>query len=108
MGTKRYTREQDKFILDNAGKLTNQQIADHLGVKKGGVESAFKRLGTNGIKRGENHHAAKLSNLQAAMVTTLYDGGFTVNEIYNALFTDHSISLQSICSLCVGTSYNSL
>lgn len=100
MGFKKYTPTQDRFIFKHAGVLTAQQIADELGVKKGGVHSAFKRLGVNGIRKGENHHGCKLSSLQVAMVTTLYDAGFTVNEIYNALFEKHSVSLNGICDVC--------
>lgn len=95
----RYTPEMERFISDNAGVLTAQQIADHLGVKKNGIHSAMKRLGLNGRIHGENHHASKFSKLQTAMITTLYDAGFTVNEIYNALFINHNASIYAICDI---------
>ena len=93
---KRYTPEMERFISDNAGFLTAQQIADHLCVKKTGIHSAIKRLGLNGRIHGENHHASKLSNLQVAMIITLHDSGFTLNEIYTALFFNHPASMQAL------------
>lgn len=95
----RYTREMERFIVANAGKLTAEQIADHLGVKKTGVHSAIKRLGVCGRIKGENHHASKFSKLQVAMITTLHDAGFTVNEIYNALFIKHDCSIYAVCDI---------
>ena len=96
---KRYTPEMERFIRNNAGKLTAQQIADKLGVKKTGIHSAIKRLGLSGIIQGEDHWASKLSSLQVAMVFTLHDAGFSVNEIYNALFLKHDISMNAICDV---------
>ena len=93
---KRYTPEMERFIAENAGFLTAQQMADELGVKKTGIHGAIKRLGLNGRIQGENHHASKFSKLQTAMITTLADGGFSLNEIYNTLFFNHPASIYAV------------
>lgn len=76
-----WTDAEDKQLRELAGTIPAESIAKLLGRPKGGVHHRIKKLGLKGHLHGEHHWNAKVDRLQAAMLWTLRDAGFTALEI---------------------------
>jgi len=76
-----WTRGEDTILRELAGVKTAAEIATILGRPKGGIHYRIKKLGLSGRIHGEGHWNAKSTKLQAAMIWTLRDAGFTALEI---------------------------
>lgn len=85
-----WTPSEDAQLHELAGTVSADRIAAILGRPKGGVHHRIKKLGLSGTLSGEHHWNAKSDKLQAAMLWTLRDAGFTALEIKRALKVDLS------------------
>lgn len=91
-----WSAEEDKTLRELAGKAPAEEIGRILGRPKGGVHHRINRLGLDGRLRGAHHWNAKVTALQSAMIGALYDAGFTVNEIHEALSRPLPIALNTL------------
>lgn len=92
-----WTPEEDRTLRKLIGKKTAEEIGVILNRPKNGVHHRVKKLNLNGKLTKENHWNAKISNLQAEMIITLHQGGFSVNEIRDAAF--NHVSIHTIADL---------
>lgn len=91
---KKYTKDEDDFIREWAGKRTAAQIGAHIGRTSIAIVNRFRILKISGKMVGEDHYNSKLSNLQVEMLHALVECGFTGSEIHKAVFkhvTKHHI-----------------
>jgi 3-deoxy-D-manno-octulosonate 8-phosphate phosphatase KdsC-like HAD superfamily phosphatase len=92
-----YTAEEDAILKEYAGKKAASTIAIMIERSTGSIYHRIKKLGLSGKICGEDHHAAKLSNLQTQMILALYQAGFTVTEIHDAAITHVSFGVIDDC-----------
>lgn len=102
-----WTPAEDKALRTLAGKQSCPTIGAAIGRSSSSVYDRLRKLGLPTRALGEHHHRAKLTNLQAAMVATLLDAGFTAPEIKTAL-PDLPVSTQTIGDIGRGTSWGHL
>lgn len=76
-----WTAAEDAVVRELAGKVPAEAIGRHLNRTRCGVLYRVKKLGLRAVLRGEGHWASKLTSLQAAMIATLRDAGFSAQEI---------------------------
>lgn len=101
MSKRRYwSPAEDRRLEELAGKVPAAVIATELGRPKGGVHARIKRLGLSGRLSGEHHWAARLSNLQAAMIGTLRDAGFSATEIKRAFGLEVAVNTINDIGAC--------
>lgn len=99
-----WTAEEDRTLRELAGVQPYSTIAGVLGRSRSAVHGRAKRLGiTQFMKRGEHHHRAKLSNMQAAMIGALLDAGFTPTEVKRAF--DLPVAVNTVGDIGRGTSW---
>lgn len=104
MTQKTWTPAEDKALRELASIQPYAAIGEALGRSRSSVHGRAKRLGiAQPMKRGEHHHQAKLTNLQAAMLGALLDAGFGVTEIKQAL--DLPVTKQAIGDIGRGSSW---
>lgn len=85
MSKRRYwTTDEDRQLKEWAGKKPAWWIAALLGRPQGGVHHRIRRLGLSGMLAGEHHWSAKVDKLQAEMIWTLREAGYTAPEIKKA------------------------
>lgn len=94
-----YTPDEVALIKKYAGTKSASEIAIMLGKDKQSVKGYCSRNKISLIKRGENHHESKLSNLQREMVMALSHAGFSDSEIQQAAFSH--VSRSCIYKYCV-------
>jgi hypothetical protein len=83
-----YTQEEEKTIKKYAGVKKIDDIAAILGRTKVSIASKAARMKLSlRTSIGEDHHWAKLSNLQVEMINALTVSGFGVKEIHAAAFS---------------------
>lgn len=100
-----WTATEDKTLRELAGLQSYETIGLAIGRSRSAVHARAKRLGiTDNARRGEHHHKAKLTNLQAAMLGALLDAGFSAPEIKRAL-PDLPVAAQTIGDIGRGTSW---
>ena len=87
-----YSREEDLVIRCFANKKTGAEIGIMLSRTASSVYTRMWRLGISGQKVGENHHSAKLSELQVQMAVVLRDAGFSVYEVHKAMLSHVSLN----------------
>ncbi|ASM34120.1 hypothetical protein BVG84_09980 [Serratia marcescens] len=86
-----YADWEIKFMKDNRQKLTQKEIARHLGRTEASVSTAMLRRGINpGKPRGEHHQFAKHSDDDVELCRALADEGLFVSEIARKMELDHS------------------
>lgn len=100
MGSKLWTREEDRLLKELAGKRTALSIAQLLGRPKNGVHHRINKLGLSGHIRGEHHWAAKLSDDMAEMIGALADAGFEPKKIELLVKSSHDVSYSTILGIC--------
>ena len=101
---RQYTAEDDATLRQLIGHQSYATIGAVLGRSASSVHGRAKLLGiTPSPRRGEQHHAAKLSALQAGMIGALIDCGYTAAEIKQAFGLE--ISKQTIGDIGRGTTW---
>ena len=88
MNRRPWTEYEEKVLRQMAGVKTAAEIAEELGRTRQSVFDKFRRMGISGVKAGENHWNAKLTQLQVDMIGTLYDAGYTARDIQQAFSLD--------------------
>ena len=92
-----YSKEDVDILNKYAGVKNTSEISIILGRSRYSVLQKAKLLKISLRQVGENHHKAKLSNLQVEMIRALAESGFTIREIHNAVFSETSIdTIRSI------------
>jgi hypothetical protein len=81
-----WNRLEDHALKRMAATCTAREIASRLNRTVAGVRGRAKRLGILLTKKGENHWNSKLTSLEVAMAITLYEAGFSVDEIYRTYY----------------------
>lgn len=94
-----YTPDEVALIKKYAGTKTVEELSLILGRTKQSIKSYCYKKKISLIKRGENHHESKLSNLQREMVMALSHAGFSDSEIHQAAFSH--VSRSCIYKYCV-------
>lgn len=84
--TDRYTKEDDKVIIDNAGILSVDKIGAILKRTNSSVQTRGQILKKRGLINGlhtygENHHCAKYSNEDVELVRKLHENKFSLESI---------------------------
>ena len=83
-----YTKEEEKILRKWAGIKSADDIAVIIGRTRISVSSKAARMKLSlRTNIGEDHHNAKLSNLQVEMINALTVSGFRVIEIHAAAFS---------------------
>lgn len=105
-GVKRraWTEAEDDQLRELAGTIPAEEIGKILNRPKGGVHHRIQRLGLKGHLHGEHHWFAKISRLQAAMIGTLRDHGFSAREIRAAF--NLKIAKETIDDIGAGRTWN--
>ncbi|MNZ12917.1 hypothetical protein D3C78_298000 [compost metagenome] len=100
-----WTSAEDQALRQLIGTRSYALIGAALGGRSGAaVHSRAKRLGLQHHgNHGEQHHAAKLNRLQAAMLGALLDAGYTAAEIKAAFGL--SVSTQTLGDIGRGTTW---
>lgn len=98
-----WTHEEDKTLKELAGVVPASAMAEALGRPIGGVHGRLKRLGLSSRLKGEHHWNAKLDGLQAAMLITLFEAGFKVQEVKQAL--NLPISINALHDMAAGRTW---
>lgn len=97
-----WTPAEDQVLRELAGKQSCTTIGSLVGRPRQSVHDRLQALGLPTRRLGEHHPMAKLSNLQAAMLSTLLDAGFSATEIKQALpdlpVTAHTIADIGRCA----------
>lgn len=93
---KPYSRREIKMLKDLAGKASAEEIGKLLGRSKHSVYQQMKKLKIDCRVRGERHWNAKLDGLQAAMIHTLIDAGYTPTEVFKTLVKGRKVSMDMI------------
>jgi len=77
-----YADWEIKFMKDNRQRLTQEEIARHLGRTREAVCTAMRKRGINpGKPRGEHHPHAKYSDYDVDLCRKLADEGLIATEI---------------------------
>lgn len=99
MNGRLWTEAEDAILRELVGKQPYTAIGQLVGGRSGAaVHDRAKRIGVHVyMNRCEKHHAAKLTNLQVAMIATLLDAGFTPKEVTEAL--DLPVKTQAVRDL---------
>jgi len=84
--TDRYTSDEDKVIINNAGKLTIDQIGKLINRTAKSVQTRGQLLKKKGLIDslycyGENHHCSVYSNEDVELVRQLHDEGLPMKLI---------------------------
>jgi hypothetical protein len=104
MNGRAYTAEDDAVLRQLIGHQSYETIGAVLGRSASSVHGRAKLLGiTPGPRRGEQHHAARLSALQAGMIGALADCGYTAAEIKQAFGLE--VSAQAIRDIGRGSTW---
>lgn len=94
-----WTTQEDKQLRNMAGRFSAADIGKAIGRPKNGVHHRMRRLRLDGRMYGENHWNAKVADLMAAMIGSLYDAGYSTNDIHKAISEAQDISLATVCDI---------
>ena len=85
---KKWQDEEISTLVQFASTKTAIEIGMMTCRPAASIYSKARGLGVSLLKKGQNHHWHKLSDLQVEMVRALNEAGFTNGEIWTACF-DH-------------------
>jgi hypothetical protein len=105
MARHQFTVQDVRYLRRNAGRMSREAIAAHIGCTVGGLKSKASKLTPKvslKFHRCTSVNKKGLSNLQVAMVRSLYDGGFGTTEIYDALFVYLPVTIRTLESITEG------
>ena len=102
---RKWTAEEDKVLRELVGLQPYQTIGDLIGRSASSVYGRTKTLKLNpGPRRGERHHAARLTSLQASMIGALLDAGYTAREVTEAMGL--SVEINTVGDIGRGTTWS--
>lgn len=101
---RKWTAEEDKVLRELVGIQPYQTIGDLIGRSASSVHGRAKTLKiTPGHRRGERHHAARLTSLQASMIGVLLDAGYSAREVTEAMGL--SVGITTVGDIGRGTTW---
>lgn len=96
---------EDKHLKQRAGLDSISTMAEHLGRSRDAVHGRMKKLGLSGIRRGQEHWNAKLTDSLSGMIQTLSDAGYRPIEIHTLLTTPVEITRHTVEDVCAGRTW---
>lgn len=82
-----YTKEESDIVRQYSGKKTAEEIGMMIGRTRFSVLNYASKNGIGLRQVGQYHCKARLTDLQAQMVGSLYDAGFSSVEIHKSCFS---------------------
>ena len=89
---KEWEPKEDKILKEFASKKTQEEIGIILGRSAQSIANRAYRLKVSMVKKGQNHHDVKLSDMQVEIARALNESGFNACEIHRCCFSHVSLS----------------